>query len=281
MNKLQVQPRHLCRPHLPFTGVSALLLKSCNSFQYPLGGYKKQETWKEQWKQLVASTIKSLIRLCVVSLFLQFSAILFCGTAVLARTYYVQPSSEVVVRTGQGNSFKIIAMVKNGASVEFLEADGDYAKVRLANGKKGWMLKRFLSEEPPLKEIVVSLRAEKEEMKQKEIKTEQKFEAISSTLTQTEKELDSTLEERNQIRADYQTLQENTANVIQIKNNLQKTAKENKMLAEKLALMEQESENLKNDTALKWFLAGGGVLLIGIIIGRVTSRSRRRKPSLL
>ena len=79
----------------------------------------------------------------------------------------------------------------------------------------------------------------------------------------------------------FQILQENTANVMQIKNNQQETARENKKLAQKLALMEQESENLKNDNALKWFLAGGGVLLIGIIIGKMTSRSRRRKPSLL
>ncbi len=232
-------------------------------------------------KQIKTPSGSLSLFLVAFSLFLQFSAILFCGTAVLARTYYVQPSSEVVVRTGQGNSFKIIAMVKNGVSVEYLEENKDYAKVRLANGKEGWMLKRFLSKEPPLKEIVVSLRAEKKEMQQKELESDQKFEAISSTLIQTEKELDSTLEERNQIKADYQTLQEDTANVMQIKNNQKKTARENKMLAEKLALMEQESENLKNDNALKWFLAGGGVLLIGIIIGRMTSRSRRRKPSLL
>ncbi len=232
-------------------------------------------------KQIKIPSASLSIFLLAFILFLQFNAVVFSGTAVLAKTQYIKPSSEVAVRRGQGTDFKIIAMVRDGVSVEFLEANEDYAKVRLANGKEGWMLKRFLSNEPPLKELVVSLRAEKEDLKQREIETGQKFEAISSTLSQTEKELDSTLEERNQIRADYQTLQENTANVIQIRNNLQKTTKENKTLAQKLALMEQESENLKNDNALKWFLAGGGVLLLGIIIGRMTSQSRRRKPSLL
>ncbi len=232
-------------------------------------------------KQMKIPSGSLSIFLLAFILFLQCNAVLFSGTTVLAKTQYIQPSSEVAVRRGQGTDFKIVAMVRDGVSVEFLEANEDYAKVRLANGKEGWMLKRFLSNEPPLKELVVSLRAEKEDLKQREIETGQKFEAISSTLSQTEKELDSTLEERNQIRADYQTLQENTANVIQIRNNLQKTTKENKTLAQKLSLMEQESENMKNDKALKWFLAGGGVLLIGIIIGRMTSQSRRRKPSLL
>ncbi len=232
-------------------------------------------------KQMKTPSGSLSILLLAFILFLQFNAILFSGTEVFAKTQYVKPSSEVVVRRGQGTDFKIIAMVRDGISVEFLEATEDYAKVRLANGKEGWMLKRFLSDEPPLKDIVVSLRTEKEEIKQREIETNQKLKAISSTLTQTTVELDSTLAERDEIRANYLTLQQDTADVVQIKKNLQKTGQENKVLLQKLALMKQESENLKNDKALKWFLAGGGVLLIGIIIGRMTSRSRRRKPSLL
>lgn len=214
-------------------------------------------------------------------LFLQFNAVIFFKTPVLAKTNYVKPSAEVVVRRGQGTGFKIIAMIKDGTSVEFIEEDGDYAKVRLANGKEGWMLKRFLSDEPPLKDLVVALRTEKEEMKQRVIETGQKLEAISSTLTQTEKELDATLDERDQIRTDYQTLQQETADVVQIKERMQKTAGENRLLAQKIALVKKENDDLRNDYALKWFLAGGGVLVLGIIIGRMSSRSRRRKPSLL
>jgi len=219
--------------------------------------------------------------LLVIFLSIQFCILFIFNTPAPARTNFVKPSSEVVVRRGQGTGYKIIAMVKDGVSVEFLEESGDYARVRLANGKEGWMLKRFLSDEPPLKEIVVSLRSEREAMKQKELETNQKLEAITSTLSQTGKELDAIIEERDQLKTSYQTLQKDTADVVQIKTALDKTTRENKALTQKLALVRQESDNLRNDNALKWFLAGGGVLLLGILIGRMTGRSRRRKPSLL
>ncbi|HID70701.1 MAG TPA: TIGR04211 family SH3 domain-containing protein [Desulfobacterales bacterium] len=219
--------------------------------------------------------------LLLIFLSIQFCLLFLFNTSVPAKTSFVKPSSEVVVRRGQGTDYKIIAMIKDGTSVEFLEESNNYARVRLANGKEGWMLKRFLSDEPPLKELVVSLRTEREEMKQKELKTNQKLEAITSTLSQTEYELDATLEERDQLKTAFQTLQEDTADVVQIKKNLDKTARENKALTQKLALVKQESDNLRNDSALKWFLAGAGALLLGIIIGRMPSRPRRRKPSLL
>lgn len=219
--------------------------------------------------------------LLLTFLSIQFCVLFLFNTTVPAKTSFVKPSSEVVVRRGQGTDYKIIAMVKDGALVEFLEESDNYARVRLANGKEGWMLKRFLSDEPPLKEIVVSLRTEKEALKQKELETNQKLEAITSTLSQTEQQLDATLEERDRLKAEYQTLQEDTADVVQIKTTLDKTARANKALSQKIAIIKQENDNLRNDYALKWFLAGGGVLLLGIIIGRMTGNSRRRKPSLL
>ncbi len=219
--------------------------------------------------------------LLILTLFLPFSTILFSGTPVLAKTSYVKPSSEVVVRKGQGIKYKIVAVVKDGVSVEFLEEGDSYAKVRLANGKEGWMLKRFLSDEPPLEQVVASLRTEKEKMKRKEIEVAQKLKEVSSTLAQTETEFDAILAERDQIRTDYQNLQQDTANVVQTKNDLLKTVKENELLVQKLASVQQENNSLKKNTAIKWFLSGGGVLLVGMFIGMRSSKSRRRTTSLL
>ena len=221
------------------------------------------------------------IFLLALSLFPALSTVLLSGTPALAKNYYVKPSSEVVVRRGQGTNYKIIAIVKNGVSVEFLEENDSYAKVRLVDGNEGWMLKRFLSDKPPLKEVVASLRTEKAKMKQRKNEVVQKLEEVSSTLARTETERDSILAERDQIRIDYQTLQQDTADVIQIKNDLLKTAEENELLVEKLTSVEQERNSLKKDYAIKWFLAGGGVLLVGMLIGRMSSQSRKRKSSLL
>jgi SH3 domain protein len=210
---------------------------------------------------------------------LQFTTVLLSATLLQAETRYIKPSSEVVVRRGQGTEYKIIAIVKDGTAVEFVEEEETFAKVQLANGKEGWMLKRFLSSEPPLNEVVASLRGEKENMQQRQLETDQQLKTISANLGRTERERKSVTSERNQIKASYTKLQQEAANVVQIRDNLQKTTEENRILTQKLALLEQENDSLKKNSTLKWFLAGGGVLLLGMIIGQIGG-SRKKKSSL-
>lgn len=219
-----------------------------------------------------------LLLLCFL---LPCSAIFFSVQAVNAATRYVTPSTEVVVRTGQGIDYKIIGMVKDGAAVDLLQESDAYAKVRLPDGREGWMLKRFLSADPPLSAVVASLRTENEKMKQREMEQTQQVDEILATLKKTESELASILTERNQIKTDFQNLQEDTADVMQIKEDLLKATKENELLVQEMAGLKEENNKLKKDKSINWFLAGGGVLLVGMFIGRLSSASRKRKSSLL
>ncbi|MCP3887799.1 MAG: TIGR04211 family SH3 domain-containing protein [Desulfobulbaceae bacterium] len=206
---------------------------------------------------------------------------LLVPTAVQAEKLFVKPSSEVVVRTGQGTDYKIIAMVKDGASVEFLEEENSYTKVRLKNGVEGWMLKRFLSSEPPLTEIVETLRGENQAVKEMELQATQKLDEVSSSLEETKSQLETLLAERDKLNNTYQTLLSDTADVVKIKQQQQTTSEENKNLIDKLTLAEEENETLKKDKTMHWFLAGAGVLLLGILLGKMPGPSRRRKSSLM
>jgi SH3 domain protein len=223
----------------------------------------------------------TLCLLLALSFFLPFCSIMFTATEVVAADRYVKPSAEVVIRTGEGRKYKVIGMVKDGASVELLKEGDSYALVRLANGKKGWMLKRFLTVDPPLSTVVESLRAENEKVKQKEIEFTLKFEELSVTLIQLETDLKSTILERDQITTEYQDLQRDTANVIQIKENMQKVTQENESVVEELTTLKAANSGLNRDKSINWFMAGGGVLLAGMFLGRMTSQSRKRKSSLM
>ncbi len=216
-----------------------------------------------------------------LSLFLVLGSIMLAEAVVAAETHYVKPSAEVVVRRGQGNEYKIVAMVKDGTAVQLLEEGEVYAKVVLANGKEGWMLKRFLSKELPLEDVVASLRREKEALTARETAARHKLEEVSSLLSSTERELASVVTERDQIRSEYQTLLRDTADVVKIKQDLHNTVKENEMLVGKLTVVQEERNKLKQDAAIKWFFVGGGVLLAGMLMGMIFSGSRRKKPSLL
>ncbi len=229
----------------------------------------------------IVKTSRVLVLFLLFGLLLPCSALLFRAETVYAAARYVTPSAEVVVRTGQGNEYKIIGMVKDGDAVELLQEGDDYAKVRLPDGREGWMLKRFLSAAPPLSVVVASLRAENEKMKQREIEQRQQFEEISETLKRTESELASILTERDRINSDYQNLQEDTRDVILIKEEMLQVTKENELLVQEIAALREENNKLNKDKSINWFLAGGGVLLLGMFIGRMSAASRKRKSSLL
>ncbi len=228
----------------------------------------------------VASGFLSMFFL-IISAFLSFNVVMFSAAEVHSATRYVKPRGEAVVRRGQGTNFKIVSMVKDGDSVELIEENKSYSLIKLSNGTQGWILKRFLTSNPPLTDVVASLRKEKDELLQREITATEKVEEISTILSRTKADLDDLVEERDRIVADFQKLQRDTADVVRIKNDLDRTLTENISLTEKLSTIEQENSALKKDKTINWFMAGAGALLIGVLLGRMPSPSRKRKSSLL
>lgn len=215
----------------------------------------------------------------ILALFI--GTMVFTSINVVAGSLYVAPTAELAIRRGQGTEFKIVAMVKNGARVEVIEETEHYKKVRLTSGKEGWMLARFLTPDPPLDSVVAKLREEKSKWQEKSSAINQKIEELTLTLTTTQEELKNLRNEREELGHDYETLQRDTADVVQIKQDLERTAGENTTLLEKLAVIEGQYNALKKDSNMYWFLAGAGVLVAGIVLGKMPGPSRRRKSSLL
>jgi SH3 domain protein len=60
-----------------------------------------------------------------------------------------------------------------------------------------------------------------------------------------------------------------------------KVTQENELLVEELTALKAANSGLNSDKSINWFMAGGGVLLVGMFLGRLTSKSRKRKSSLM
>lgn len=218
--------------------------------------------------------------LSLFSLLISLAGMLIIVVSAHAETWHIKPTAEVPIRSGQGTEYKILAVAPDGLMVELLEDEDPWVMIRTPGGTEGWMLKRYLSKEPPLSEQVEKLRLQKTALEKKESETSLKYDELLSVYTQMEQEYNACMAERDDIQNKYNTLQEDTANVIQIKENLIKTTEEMKQVKEKLTAAEQENQNLKNNAMVRWFLAGGAVLVIGWIIGLVTGKSRKKRSSL-
>ena len=228
--------------------------------------------------------------------YLIFSLIVFLAMLTAfsgwAESLYVKPSSEITMRRGKGTDFKIIAVLKDGTPVELLAESDDWAQVMLESGKEGWVLRRFLSATPPLDQQVELLQREKEVLTETTQTLKNRVDQLTAEKdeverrlgdekNEVERELNQCVVERTTINEDFVTLQEDTADVIQTKNDLESALTRVADLERQTEVLKKENQRLSKTDTLKWFLAGGGVFFVGWIIGMISRRSRKKRSSLL
>jgi len=219
---------------------------------------------------------KSFTFSIIFTLFMLF----FTATAALAQAWYVKPSAEIPLRRGQGNDYKIIAILQNGTQVSILEENAPWVKIVTPRGKEGWMLKRYLEQDQPLHFVVEKLRKENTSLKEKYTAIKTKNSEIAQQNKTLQSDLTSRISDLTKTQEQYQTLTQDTADVVLIKNNFDKSQETIQTLEQQLSLVSAENGKLKSSQNIKWFLAGGGTLIFGCIVGMMSAKSRKRKSSL-
>ncbi|MEN8780364.1 MAG: TIGR04211 family SH3 domain-containing protein [Desulfobacterales bacterium] len=206
--------------------------------------------------------------------------LLLFAVPVHATTMYVNDIVEITLRTGKSLDHKILSFLQSGQRLEVLEMKDKWAHVRTSNGKDGWVLTRYLTPEPTSK-----IKLERLEEKQKSVmeqnaallqenqKLKGENKKLSAALASTDKGLD-------QVRTEYETLKSESGEFLKLKAKYEKTATRLDEETLKASQLDEQVAKLTRSYAIKWFLAGSGVLLFGFIVGFSLKRQRRR-PSLL
>lgn len=163
-----------------------------------------------------------------------------------AQDLYVSDYREVMVRTGPSLRNKIIAVLKTGDAVTLIrEAEEDYYLVALPDGREGYMLKGYVTEQiPPAHRVRL----------------------LEDQVAKQNQELTRLREENTLLQA---TLEETQRNAAERETHIQ--------------TLTLERNQHRSDTRISSFLAGAGVLLIGWLLGWTRLRLRRksqRRPGL-
>jgi SH3 domain protein len=175
------------------------------------------------------------------------AALLLSGTVARAATAYVIDEVKLPFRSGPGTDRKIVDIISTGDRVEVLEDGEEWAMVRLRDGKEGWVLKRYLSSQKPSKLVL-------EELQQ----THARLEASAG-----------------EIEKENETLQ---AENDRLKSSLEEKTKSLTELTQRYSELEKASEasNFQMRKYLIFFFSGAGILFIGILLGLVMKRQRRK-----
>ncbi|MFO7558497.1 MAG: TIGR04211 family SH3 domain-containing protein [Desulfobacterales bacterium] len=216
----------------------------------------------------------------------------------LAQTRYVSDVMFVTLRAEPEKDAEKIRTLRSNTPLEVLEEYGEYLKVRTRENEEGWVIKRYITSNIPksmiiteLGERITALEDKNEELVkirenlEAELNEIKKYQSGSdeykASIQKEQKDAAKAIQELAAMTQKYNALQDKSRNIIErdekIKNLEEKIIKLNasedklKVLPDKLT---QEKKDLLGAGTLRWFLAGSGVLFVGIIMGKL---SRRKK----
>ncbi|CAO0822340.1 SH3 domain protein [Desulfarculales bacterium] len=199
--------------------------------------------------------------------------LIMAGPAGAQRVLYVSDRMQITVRLEPSGDARILEMIASGEPASFLEENNEgWFKIRTHSGKEGWVLKRHMMENKP---AVVLLK----EIAPQDKTVAQHTEGLRRESAEAKRAL-TVLEERSQeCESSQAKLQRDCAEVIKLREDHTHLLEDCQQKALALERMTTENESLRFGTNIKWFLAGGGVLLLGWVMGAAFSRRKRRWSS--
>jgi SH3 domain protein len=207
--------------------------------------------------------------------------VLPAGQAIAA-TQYVSDQLTITLRRGEGDQYKILKMLKSGTPVEVLqEGAAGHLFVRTPDGTEGWVQKQFLTTETPKPIVIARLEKERDRLREQVKQLESRQTEITTELENARTDraggdaaFADLQKELDKVRGEYDNLQTKAANVVELAAERDLLEARSTQLSVEVDQLREENESMLYTGVIKWFLAGGGVLLVGIILGK-TSRKKK------
>jgi len=211
-----------------------------------------------------------------------------------AETRYVVDQLVITLRAGKSSQHKIIKTLKTGTPLEVLEEGDTYLKVRTEDGTVGYVLGQYVSSKLPSALRVAELERQNNLLQEKinvlqtaksNLETEfksyqkdyqQKVSNTSAKASDLEKNLEQAQSNERLITDKYNTLLTQSKNIVEITAERDQLTQQNKKLQVEVKDLTEKNDTLSNNRMIKWFLAGGGVLFFGWIIGKSSRKKRSR-----
>jgi SH3 domain protein len=202
-------------------------------------------------------------------------------TSLAQTTYYVSDQVEIPLRAGTSTRFRIIRMLPSGTPLTLIDQDSasGYSQVRTDNGTQGWILSRYLLDQPvardqiqQLQQSLASMQTENQQLREQMTLLQQQRNASETRLQQTDNDNQRLSQDLTQIR-------KTAANAIAIDERNKLLEQQTVELERRLQILQQENQALADTSNQGWFLRGAGVLFFGLLLGLIVPQFRMRKSA--
>ncbi|GAB6069576.1 hypothetical protein JCM30760_06730 [Thiomicrorhabdus hydrogeniphila] len=224
---------------------------------------------------------KSALSLAIIAA-IGFSApISSANAAEKGYTNYISDSLKVPMRRGAGYKYKISRMLKSGEAVKILEVDKDgWAQVQYKKSGKtylGWLPSVVLQSQPVAIDRLAAQIKKTTDVEEKYHGLQQELDTLKTRYTETDSELSTTKQEKFELSKELERLKAISTNAVELDQQNQDMKARLSQLENQNAIMKEQIDEAGDSVKRQWFLTGGGVLLLGLILGRFFRAPSKRK----
>lgn len=210
-----------------------------------------------------------------------FIAALLAALAPLqanAQRRYIDDQLEVTLRSGESTRHSILTMLVSGTPVQVLESNPDtgYTRIQTEGGKIGWVLSRFVVDQPAARDRLVQVRAQLDRLRAAKAAVDENLAQVEAQRQAIERERDELLSIRTDLDGQLQDIRSTAANSLAIaedKRNLEARLEESEV---RLRTTLAQNKVLADRSTQRWFIIGAGAVIAGALLGWILPRLRRR-----
>jgi SH3 domain protein len=206
---------------------------------------------------------------------------LFVSIQVHAATMYISDQFTVPLRRGPSNGHKIVhAGLPSGMALEVLGEDekAGFTHVRTPNGAEGWVPTQYLTGAPAAKDQLAAANRRIQTLEAELKSTRDNYQQARTARTVAETRGTDLTKQTEKLQAELAEIKRVSAtSIAQYEENKQLKA-DNQRLQTEVTQLTERVRQLDRNVMLRWLLAGGGLVLIGLILG-VWIKSRPRRSS--
>lgn len=177
------------------------------------------------------------------------SAVLLGASTQAFAADYIAENLSTYMRKGAGNQFKISGSIQAGEPVTVLDKKDNFVLIRDSRNREGWVLASEISQTASPRELIPQLQQEVQ------------------TLTAKLKNMDSDWQRRTaEMQRRSQDAEKQSSNLFE----------ENAQLKRELEIVKNKNRNLeimqdaeKRTIAIQYFICGGSVLVVGLLLGLI------------
>lgn len=196
-----------------------------------------------------------------------------------AATLYISDELTVPLRRGPSNGHKIVnAALPSGLALEVLGEDtaAGFTQVRTPNGTEGWVPTQFLVNQPIAKDRLAAATKRVEALEAQLKSIRENYQDVRGARTEIEGRATELSKENQKLQTELAEIRRVSATAItQFEENKQLKT-DNASLLTQVTQLTDRVKSLERNSILRWMLAGGGLVLLGLILGAVIKSRPKR-----